>query len=69
MFALAIIGPEEELHYWTGGEYWEIDSEAAVSFVEASNAEETIPILRRALPQLLKPVQVVDLEATGQGEG
>ena len=48
MFGLAPIGPDDELHYWSGGEIWDTAVETAVRFPDEVGAEATIDVLRKA---------------------
>lgn len=63
MFAIAVMGPENELNYWTGDpDMWEADASVAAIFCEESYAEAAVSILRRAIPELSTTVHVVELE-------
>jgi hypothetical protein len=63
VFAIAIMGPENELNYWTGDpDMWEADASVAAIFTDESYAEAAIGILRRAIPELSTTVHVVELE-------
>jgi hypothetical protein len=63
MFAVAILDPDNEEHYWTGEEEpWVSDVEEAAIFYEESYAKAAIEILRRAIPKLSPTVHVVELE-------
>jgi hypothetical protein len=62
VFGLAIVGPEDESHYWCGGEIWDADPEEAVVFYDESNAEATIDVLKKAFPDLSSTVHVVSFD-------
>jgi hypothetical protein len=61
MFGLAVVGPENESHYWCGGETWDVAPEEAVLFYDEIYAETTIDVLKRAFPDISSAVHVVSL--------
>jgi hypothetical protein len=61
MFGLAVVGPQEESHYWCGGETWDPAPEEAVLFYDEIYAETTIDVLKRAFPKLSSTIHVVSL--------
>jgi predicted methyltransferase len=53
VFGIAIGGPENELHYWTGDpEIWNADAEVAARFYSDDYARAAVGILKRALPDI-----------------
>ena len=49
MFLIAITGPDNETHFWSGGETFSVHAEVAVRFVNEVDAFQTIDIIRKAL--------------------
>jgi hypothetical protein len=61
VFGLAVVGPQDESHYWCGGESWIAAPEEAVLFYDEIYAETTIDVLKRAFPNLSSTIHVVSL--------
>jgi len=61
MFSLAIEGDDGELYYWSGGEIWSVRPEEAARFVQETDAEATIDMLKKPGGIFPRPIYVLRL--------